>query len=575
MKTHGENQQPQKSAASLQKSHGVSSYDPGSKGGFDAQEGQAIPFLQRKVDASSASSPENRTGLPDNLKSGLEKLSGYAMDDVNVHYNSSKPAQLQAHAYAQGSDIHLSPGQERHLPHEAWHVVQQKQGRVKATQQLKSNTQINDDTGLEREADIMGSQAASSTQDVPFVAQLQHVPATSIVQRKIGFEYELDTIRTRKTNSYYINPNKVWTNHEIGERIQTKNGYDITADMGESETRLEFVTDAFDEHTEMRELIQVINDILADIQSIKNTSLANKVGYFAGTKLGGREGFFAGDGWVGANKVPRINGNWWHQFQYAAGAGAQLVGQLQMTAGLTLDGLTNITSGATWGNAREWPGKFQEDERQFITSYARHEDAPPKLFQTALAAVERSELCGDNEEAKGTFAGILAVMIQAPLSYRNVAYDGQLIAKTDYAKLLSLAVDQTRIPIRKDRFLAALLMAINANVDEEERVGPEDPVFKSSPELNLGKVNFAQWVNGMVPTIEGRVKQDGADLMTRQHYPGTAGEKHALRTFGPYADRTDDGDKAIFEFRSLMKNPTADLNDLVYILSALMRRANE
>ena len=27
-------------------------------------------------------------------------------------------------AYAQGSDIHLAPGQEQHLPHEAWHVVQ-------------------------------------------------------------------------------------------------------------------------------------------------------------------------------------------------------------------------------------------------------------------------------------------------------------------------------------------------------------------------------------------------------------------------------------------------------------------
>ncbi|WP_197714561.1 eCIS core domain-containing protein [Nitrosomonas supralitoralis] len=71
---------------------------------------------------------ENNTGLPDNLKSGIENLSGYSMDDVKVHRNSDKPDQLQAHAYAQGTDIHLGPGQEKHLPHEAWHVVQQKQG---------------------------------------------------------------------------------------------------------------------------------------------------------------------------------------------------------------------------------------------------------------------------------------------------------------------------------------------------------------------------------------------------------------------------------------------------------------
>jgi hypothetical protein len=71
--------------------------------------------------------------LPDELKTGMENLSGYSMDNVKVHYNSDKPAQLQAHAYAQGSHIHLGLGIEKHLPHEAWHVVQQKQGRVKPT----------------------------------------------------------------------------------------------------------------------------------------------------------------------------------------------------------------------------------------------------------------------------------------------------------------------------------------------------------------------------------------------------------------------------------------------------------
>ncbi|WP_449401859.1 eCIS core domain-containing protein [Flavilitoribacter nigricans] len=114
--------------------------------------------LQRK----SESVPEqnrNNTGLPDRLKSGIEHLSGYSMDDVRVHYNSVRPAQLQAHAYAQGTDIHLAPGQEKHLPHEAWHVVQQKQGRVRPTMQLKGKVNINDDEALEREADVMGAQA--------------------------------------------------------------------------------------------------------------------------------------------------------------------------------------------------------------------------------------------------------------------------------------------------------------------------------------------------------------------------------------------------------------------------------
>ncbi|MEM9337329.1 MAG: DUF4157 domain-containing protein [Bacteroidota bacterium] len=102
---------------------------------------------------------KNNTGLPDNLKAGIENLSGYSMDDVNVHYHSEKPAQLQAHAYAQGTDIHLASGQEKHLPHEAWHVVQQKQGRVKPTMQMKGGVNVNDDKGLEKEADVMGRKA--------------------------------------------------------------------------------------------------------------------------------------------------------------------------------------------------------------------------------------------------------------------------------------------------------------------------------------------------------------------------------------------------------------------------------
>ena len=123
--------------------------------------------LQAKVDnhAHQQQQPiqkkENNTGLPDNLKTGMENLSGISLDDVNVHRNSDKPAQLNAHAYAQGTDIHLGSGQEKHLPHEAWHVVQQKQGRVRPTTQMKGKVNVNDDDGLEKEADVMGAKALS------------------------------------------------------------------------------------------------------------------------------------------------------------------------------------------------------------------------------------------------------------------------------------------------------------------------------------------------------------------------------------------------------------------------------
>lgn len=58
----------------------------------------------------------NKTGLPDNLKQGIENLSGMSMDNVKVHYNSSKPAQLNSLAYAQGTDIHVGAGQKALAP---------------------------------------------------------------------------------------------------------------------------------------------------------------------------------------------------------------------------------------------------------------------------------------------------------------------------------------------------------------------------------------------------------------------------------------------------------------------------
>ena len=107
---------------------------------------------------STEQQPTNRTGLPDRLIRGMTQLSGMPLDDVRVHYGSAKPATLGAHAYTEGSQIFVAPGQERHVPHEAWHVVQQKQGRVQATRQLKGIA-INDDRGLEAEADAMGHRA--------------------------------------------------------------------------------------------------------------------------------------------------------------------------------------------------------------------------------------------------------------------------------------------------------------------------------------------------------------------------------------------------------------------------------
>ncbi|KAB8141629.1 DUF4157 domain-containing protein [Chloroflexia bacterium SDU3-3] len=126
--------------------------------------------------ASQPSAEGTATTLPKHVKSGVEQLSGVPMDDVRVHLNSSAPADVGALAYTQGADIHVAPGQEQHIAHEAWHVVQQKQGRVRASTQFKG-VEINDDAGLEAEADAMGAQAmrlGSSAEEAPAMRQGEH-----------------------------------------------------------------------------------------------------------------------------------------------------------------------------------------------------------------------------------------------------------------------------------------------------------------------------------------------------------------------------------------------------------------
>ncbi len=149
---------------------------------FSNTDNRSLVTVQNKLQDNANSSTQvknqltiqqqsSHSNLPAQLKKNLENMSGHSMDEVKVHYQSDKPAQLNAHAYAQGNEIHLGPGQEKHLPHEAWHVVQQKQGRVSPTIQQKSFS-INDDPSLEKEADIMGGKASQlSTEHRPFPMQ--------------------------------------------------------------------------------------------------------------------------------------------------------------------------------------------------------------------------------------------------------------------------------------------------------------------------------------------------------------------------------------------------------------------
>ncbi len=169
-------------------------------------------------------------------------------------------------------------------------------------------------------------------------------------------------------------------------------------------------------------------------------------------------------------------------------------------------------------------------------------------------------------------AAILTVMAQLPLSQRGARYDfGYMIAKSDYAKILSMARAEGMQFTQAD-LLRALLYVVNAHLPGAP-VGGGSPVIPDAGPPDLTKVSFRQWVEALVPPR--KAKESPKDLMTRASYPGTQAEQVALRAFGPYrhADpgaQPGDAERAIFELRSIMSNPVTDLRALVSALVSLM-----
>jgi hypothetical protein len=164
--------------------------------------------------------------LPGRLRSGIESLSGMDMSGVRVHYASPRPAQLNALAYAQGSHIHLARGEERHLPHEAWHVVQQRQKRVAPTREL-GGIQVNDEASLEREADAMGHKASEMVAGSPPGVGLQEAPTQSDVVQRVPIEAKVSWNITHVVEE---NNGSLFNGEEIGALGELEFGEKLVVD---------------------------------------------------------------------------------------------------------------------------------------------------------------------------------------------------------------------------------------------------------------------------------------------------------------------------------------------------------
>lgn len=103
--------------------------------------------------------------LPSDVRAKMETAFSTDFSDVRVHIGHEASA-LGAIAYTWGTNIHFAPGQynphtiqgQKLLGHELWHVLQQKQGRVRNP--FGGGVAVVQDHALEAEADRMGIKAA-------------------------------------------------------------------------------------------------------------------------------------------------------------------------------------------------------------------------------------------------------------------------------------------------------------------------------------------------------------------------------------------------------------------------------
>jgi hypothetical protein len=122
---------------------------------------------QATLAAGAAQAPTSGGAkLPDALSAQMGTSMGADFSAVRVH-EGEHVREVGAQAYASGNDLHFAPGEYQPesasgrelIGHELAHVQQQQQGRVSATTQARG-VAVNDDGGLEREADERGAKAA-------------------------------------------------------------------------------------------------------------------------------------------------------------------------------------------------------------------------------------------------------------------------------------------------------------------------------------------------------------------------------------------------------------------------------
>lgn len=507
------------------------------KGRKDENQANDAPVQRKGV---SLEKKTNTTGLPDQLKSGIENLSGYSMNDVKVHYNSSKPAQLRAHAYAQGSEIHIAPKQEEHLPHEAWHVVQQKQGRVKPTMQMKG-VGINDETRLEREADVMGAKAMQ-LKSVDFDSETASEGAipNTVVQRAVGYEFETGWLVGIELSQGTITPLK--KKDRIG--FTTFDGFKIEADeAGGDLSEVEFIVDP--PVPEGAQGINRLDNIMSDMEMFGQVLEAK-----------GSEGVPFSLNEVTGNIrdklfiiTPTRNGILTAGPQVTSGVDLAKIGQLNTISESADSNLPEIFKSDDESSVPgELKGTIQQLQNTAEEISASTNNLSPAL--TGLLTIIVNYLSAGGDKQKGNELS-LNMRQGLALNYPKRIAD-VLLARTNFAKLLSIIPRKELLSFidHPDSWVGLVQHLLPGYVDVDDSViqrGILDDESDPESGVTIPNLTIRQWLLGMLAG-QDRITTDIPDAESMGEF-GAKTEK-----VGGNSIFSQEVDAGIFEFRGAQSN---------------------
>ncbi len=183
---------------------------------------QAKDSKEGPMTESAKTTPGGNNNLPPEILANMENALGHDFSNVNIHQNSKSAEEAGALAYAQGNNVHFAPGQfdpgskkgQELIGHEMTHVAQQREGKVAATTTLGTGMKVNDNPGLEKEADEIGAKAAKG-EEVTNKKSNTKVAGAPVAQGYFDYKHPKKKGDWRQSDDMSLAVKVGYPNHEL------------------------------------------------------------------------------------------------------------------------------------------------------------------------------------------------------------------------------------------------------------------------------------------------------------------------------------------------------------------------